>query len=160
MGSICAAGALAQVKDAQSLREVSYVDGYGGSELEFRRYLCDYTQIGLDLLEFDRLEAQRLCATYRLRVQPSGASARAHFERSFKRISPTYQSFSSKHRDAFWAGFSFNAGAPRTPWDHMLVNQVLACDKFVPRPLGNDEISSLLLAAGREFDIPREWAPA
>jgi hypothetical protein len=158
--SICRSSPLAHAKSAEPLKAVSYVDGYGGTESAFRRYLCDYTQVGLDLLEADRLEAQRLCATYRLSVHPSGASARGYLEPSFDKMSAAYGQFSAAHKDVFWTAFGVNEGSPKTPWDHMLVNQILGCDIFASRPHSNDEINDVLSSAGREFAVPTDWAPA
>ena len=150
---------LIEPKEAQPLKSVEYAQNYGGSEIEFRQYLCTYTQIGLDLLGSDRLHSQRLFATYRWQVLPAGKPVRSHFESSFLRQSPTYQLLSRGARDRFWSCFEFWAGDAHTCWAHMFVNMVLAMDCDVPRPFTAQEINADLAAKGLDFDIPDRWKP-
>jgi hypothetical protein len=156
--AICLKTGLRQVKPAQPLSAVKYVDNYGGTETVFRRYLCDYTQIGLDLLNVELETAQRLCATYRWRVHPSGGDARGHFESTLQRVSETYRAFSTSHRDAFWRSFAYGE-LGRTPWDHMFVNQILCFDKFVQAPLSCSQITALLASNGHTVEVPDGWTP-
>jgi len=157
--SICSSTGLLEPKKSRPLAPVKYAQEYGGSELEFRQYLCAYTQIGLDLLGSDRLYSQRLFATYRWQVLPAGKPVRLHFESSFLRRSATYQLLSGNERDRFWSWFEFWAGDGHTPWAHMFVNMVLAIDCAVPRPLTSQEINAGLAAKGLRFDIPDGWKP-
>lgn len=155
--SICRRTGLNQVKPSQDVSTVHFSVHYGGTELEFRKYLCDYTQLGLDLLGSDRIETQRLLATYRWQVQPSHGDARSYLEPALLRMSATYDSFSRKHRDTFWTDFNFRGG--QTPWDHMFVNLVLGYDSSVIAPLSNAQISSMVADAGHDFDVPDDWQP-
>jgi hypothetical protein len=137
---------------------VSYVPNYGGTELAFRRYLCDYTQVGLDLMATDLEAAQRLCAVYRWQARPSGTDPRELLEGTVRCLSETYRTYSRKHRDEFWRSFSCVPPA-KTPWDHMLVNQVLCFDEFVRAPLKTAQISALLASKGHTFTLSDQWTP-
>ena len=157
---ICAQTGLIQVKQATALKPVKFKDTYGGSEARFRRYLCTYTQIGLELLESACIHAQRLFATYRLRIWTAGESGRSHMEDSFLRYSPSYQSLSPTAQNEFWADFDF-AGS----WNHMFVNMILAIDwPNIPRgqaviPQSDADISAFLAKHGLGFNIPNGWKP-
>lgn len=155
---ICSRTALMHAKPPSKLRAVTFTKTYGGSEARFRRYLCTYTQIGLDLLAADRLHAQRLFATYRWRAWITGTSAKAHLERSFVRLSPCYESLSQEERDDFWVDLEF------LKWGHMFVNMILAIDWDVPRnqaaaPPSDAELTRFLVGQGLRFDVPTGWNP-
>jgi hypothetical protein len=157
--SMCAQTGLAQVKLAPPLKAVRFTDAYGGSEARFRRYLCTYTQIGIELLESDRVHAQRLFATYRWRTWIAGASGKPHFEGAFLRLSPSYQSLSPDARSDFWVDFDF-----AWCWNHMFVNMILASDWNVPRsqaatPPSDAELTAFLAGQGLGFDVPKGWEP-
>jgi hypothetical protein len=150
---------LLQPRASEAPRVARVSSGYGGAEADFRRYLCTYTDIGLDLFGADLVHAQRLFVTYRCQVYPSGAVARPHFEPSFLRMSDTYRVLSTDERDSFWAGFQSSPG-----WDHMFVNMVLAvdwkvpCDSRVPVPTAT-QLSEFLAHQGLDFDVPDGWDP-
>ena len=59
---------------------------YGGDEPRFRNFLHTYTQIGLDLLDYDLLYSRRLVAEYRLTYSPQRISCRPLFEPAFSNI--------------------------------------------------------------------------
>lgn len=151
---------LLQPRPNQAPCQAMVSQGYGGAELDFRRYLCTYTSVGLDLVEGSTLlHAQRLCATYRFQVFASAGAARPHFESSFKRMSESYRRLTASERDVFWTGFQAGQG-----WDHMFVNMLLAIDWSVPcdpcaSSLSASELSAQLAHSGLSFDIPNGWTP-
>jgi hypothetical protein len=156
--AICRRTGLQLAKPAQPLSAVAYAPSYGGTETGFRKYLCDYTQIGLDLLAADVETAQRLCATYRWQVVPSGRGARPYLEPTIQLLSKTYQAFSRHHRTEFWHGFTTSEPA-LTPWDHMLVNQVLCFDEIPPPQLTSGQITGRLASRGHTVVVPDGWTP-
>ena len=146
-------------RPAETPHPAEVAAGYGGHELEFRRYLCIYTQIGLDLFEAGRLHAQRLVATYRRQVWLVAGAARQHFEPSFFRMSESYRLLPEEEQEVFWRNFDFSWG-----WSHMFVNMILAIDWHLSPdpaaiPPSNDEVSALLLKEGLDFDVPSDWEP-
>lgn len=146
-------------RPAETPHPAEVAAGYGGHELEFRRYLCIYTQIGLDLFEAGRLHAQRLVATYRRQVWLVAGAARQHFEPSFLRMSESYRLLPEEEQEVFWRNFDFSWG-----WSHMFVNMILAIDWHLSPdpaaiPPSNDEVSALLLKEGLDFDVPSDWEP-
>ena len=158
INGICSRTALVHVKPPSVPRADTFTKTYGGSEARFRRYLCTYTQIALDLLAADRLHAQRLFATYRWRAWIAGTSAKAHLERSFVHLSPCYETLSEKERRDFWVDLEFLG------WSHMFVNMILAIDWDVPRnqaavPPSDAELTRFLARQGLQFDIPTGWNP-
>ena len=71
-------------------RKAVVAEKYGGEELEerFRNFLSLKTQIGLDLIEADLLQARILFATYSLQVRKASLSVRKHFQPIFMKHSP------------------------------------------------------------------------
>jgi hypothetical protein len=157
--TIYEATGLLQPRPVEAPRTATVSQNYGGAELDFRRYLCTYTAIGLDLFDADLLHSQRLFTTYRCQVFATGAVARSHFEASFEKMSESYRLLSSKEQDTFWAGFQSSPG-----WDHMFVNMVLAvdwtvpCDPRIPAPSAA-QLSAFLAGQGLGFDVPDGWNP-
>lgn len=149
-------GRFREPRESRSHPHVRFENDYGGSELPFRRYLCSYSSIGLDLLESDPTHSKRLFATFRGQVLPAGGDPRSHFESSFIRLSPAYQSLSPDERDAFWDAFAFfQPGCTR--WAHMFVNMILGFDCAVQSALSLDEINAGLRARDVGFDVPGDW---
>ncbi len=151
---------LLKPRPSQAPRQAMVSQAYGGAELDFRRYLCTYTSVGLDLIDDSTLlHAQRLCVTYRCQVFASGGAAKPHFESSFKRMSESYRRLASSDRNVFWMGFQTGQG-----WDHMFINMILAidwsvpCDPDAPSP-SIFEMNALLARSGLNFDIPDDWTP-
>ena len=157
MKEICSSEQLLQAKPAQPLGPVEYAPNYGGFEIEFREYLCAYTQVGLDMLASDRPYVQRLFALYCWQVQPSGNPVRSHFEQSFLRSSEVYRSLRDADQDVFWQSFEFCAGAKYTPWSHMFVNMILGLDLLVTAPYSHAEINKFLASRGHVFHLPHSW---
>jgi hypothetical protein len=147
-----------------SSRRVS--DIYGNEELRFRRFLSTYTQIGLQIMEADLLNARCLFATFRWQVMLARQSYKSHFLRTFEEQSPFYNLLPEKENDQFWEDLAHWPNPPQVDWAHMFVNMVLGCDwigvapeHFVsPRPpLSIDEINEVIKNQG--FQIPAHWRP-
>ena len=157
---------LRDVKEAVAPRDVDFTINYGAAGAGFRRWLCMYPQVVLDLRESDWMHARRLAMTYRFEVSWTRLPARSHFEESFLRASNTYGMWSEEKRDFFWASFDYWAGPKYTDWGHFFVNAVLALDwhhpfgPTFPAPPSRSEINRLLMANGYGFDIPLGWNPS
>ena len=106
--------------------------GYGDEELRFRKYLHGYTQIGLDLLSFDKLYARMLVAEYRLTYSPQKISCRPLFEPAFSKHSDFYNQLDSSSKEQLWSDFDYwhLTDNPKyiADWNHMLVNMLLPGD--------------------------------
>jgi len=136
---------------------------YGGEELRFRRFLATYTQIGLDIMEADLLNARRLFATFRLKVMIGRQPYKPHFIGTFENHSPFYNDFSDAEKDQFWLDIAHWPNPPQVDWAHMMVNMVLGCDwnqifqqASLP-PLSISEINQIIRNQG--FQIPQDWQP-
>jgi hypothetical protein len=140
---------------------------YGGEELRFRTFLATYTQIGLDLLDYDITYARRLAAEYRLSYSPQRLSCRRLFEPALTKHSPYYKSLDSHAKAQLWR--DFNYWHPGGDWLHMMVNMLLPGDwlyipDFKPFFLGDHrppipaELRQAMLAMF-DIDIPRGWRP-
>jgi hypothetical protein len=140
---------------------------YGGEELRFRKFLATYTQIGLDLLDYDIRYARRLAAEYRLSYSPQRLSCRPLFEPALQKQSPYYNGLDSRAQAQLWR--DFNYWHPRGDWLHMMVNMLLPGDwlyvpEFKPfflgdhRPPITPELRQAMLAMF-DLDIPLGWSP-
>ena len=140
-------------------------DGYGGEEIRFRRFLATYTQIGLEILETDLLNARSLFASFRWQVMRAGRTYKPHFSKTFEDQSFFYNSLSPAEKEQFWLDLSHWPDPQRVDWAHMFVNMVLAADWFPvwanfhsPQPpLSISEINKLVKWMG--FQIPQNWRP-
>ena len=141
-------------------------DKYGDEELRFRKFLATYTQIGLDIMEADLLNARRLFATFRWQVMVSRQPYKPHFEGTFQNHSPFYDALSDTEKDQFWSDLSNWPNPPQVDWAHMMVNMVLGCDwnQIFQRasiaslpPLSIQEINEGIKDQG--FQIPQDWRP-
>ena len=142
---------------------------YGGPSYEerMRNFLSLQTQIGLELINADLLQARCLLATYRWQVRKASLPVRAHFEPTFARDSPTYNALSSSEKEQFFVDLQEWPNPPQVDWAHMMVNLVLGCDwndvicgpsYLTPgKPLSIPEINALL--KNLEFQIPLGWEP-
>lgn len=111
---------------------------YGGDELRFRRFLCTYTKIGLDLLDFDVLYSRRLVAEYRLVYSPQKTSCRPLFETAFRKHSNFFNQLSASNKGQLWEDLNYWHPIPNTEfiadWAHMLVNMLLPADWiYIPK---------------------------
>ena len=135
-------------------------EAYGGEELRFRKYLHAYTQIGLDLIQENLLQARCLMATFRWQVMLSRQPYKPHFENIFEAQSSAYNSLSPEEKEQFWLDLSNWPDTQQVDWAHMMVNMILPGD-FVqqwnlfsqPRPAKSiDEINTIMERLG--FQIP------
>ena len=152
-----------QPPDAPGMTTISRQ--YGGEELRFRRFLCTYAPIGLDIMVADLLHARCLLATFRFQVMLPRKPYRKHFENTFVRHSPFYQGLSRIDRDQFWRDLAHWPNPPQVDWAHMLVNMVLGRDwhmaEFV-QPATAWQRTQINALAGKDalgFTIPANWHP-
>jgi hypothetical protein len=154
---------LETVQEAESPITTKVSEGYGGEELRFRRFLAAYTQIGLEIMEGDLLNARCLFAAFRWQVMPARKSYKPHFVPTFKRNSPFYLSLSETDQDQFWSDISHWPNPPQVDWAHLFVNMVLGCDWIgshflTPQPpLSIEQINERVKE--QNFAIPADWHP-
>jgi hypothetical protein len=158
-----------EIQDSVPPKKTILARNYGGEEFEerFRNFLVLGTQIGLELINGDLLHARRLFVTYRWQVRKASLSLREHFERSFKKYSPTFNSLSNDEKTQFFTDLEEWPNPLNVDWAHMMVNFVLGCDwnkvLFHPdyltygRPLPIPEINKIIKDLG--FQIPPDWKP-
>lgn len=158
-----------EIQNSVPPREIILAKEYGGEEYEerFRNFLDLGTQIGLELISGDLLQAKILFATYRWQVRKAGLPFREHFEPTFEKYSPTYNSLSDEEKDQFFTDLEEWPNPHQVDWAHMMVNFVLGCDwnkallspfYLTPgRPLPIPEINRLIRDLG--FQIPLDWKP-
>lgn len=157
-----------EIKDFVHPKEVILAKHYGGEgfEEQFRNFLVLETQIGLELMKEDLLHARILFATYRWQVRKASLPFKEHFEPTFKKYSPTYNSLSDSEKDQFFTDLEEWPNPPQVDWAHMMVNFVLGgdwrvfshSDYLTPgNPLSIPEINSFVKNFG--FQIPLDWKP-
>lgn len=125
---LCAGGTVRESLLEERPHPVVISEPYGGEELRFRRFLCAYTQVGLDIMERDLLNARRLMATFRWQVFAARQPVRPHFEGTFKSQSPYYNALSATDREQFWQDLAEWPDPHQVDWAHMMVNMVLPGD--------------------------------
>jgi hypothetical protein len=138
---------------------------YGGEEMRFRRFLATYTQIGLEIMETDLLNARSLFATFRWQVMRAGKPYKPHFLRTFENQSFFYNALSSAEKEQFWLDLAHWPDPQQVDWAHMFVNMVLGLDWFPvwdnfhsPQPpLSIAEINRRVKRMG--FQIQQNWSP-
>jgi len=162
---------LEEIKDSEPPKEIVLANNYGGEELEecFRNFLALETQIGLELINGNLLNARILFATYRWQVRKASLPFKKHFEATFKKYSPTYNSFSSEEKDKFFTDLEKWPNPLQVDWAHMMVNFVLGCDwNYVfsdpnyitpEKPFSIFEINEILNRDNLDFEIPLDWKP-
>ncbi len=160
---------LVEITEHESPREIIIARQYGGQEFEedFRIYLNLYSQIGLELLQADLLHSRILFATYRWQVRKASLPFRKHFEPTFERFSPTYNSFTEDEKQYFISLLENWPNPPQVDWAHMMVNMIVGYDwMWVFRdpnyltpdnPLSIPEINKFVRPLG--FQIPLDWRP-
>lgn len=139
---------------------------YGGYELRFRRYLCTYSPIALDLMEADLRHARCLCITLRCQLFLKGRPYRPHLEPTMQRDSKSYVALTESNREQFWADLQhWPNPKQQVDWVHMFVNMVFGhdlndfCSSPPPKALTIQEINKLLQRRGDTFQIPHDWRP-
>ena len=134
---------------------------YGGEELRFRKYLCCYTAVGLDIMQADLLHAKCLILTFRWQVMRARKDYRRHFRASFERLSPTFAKLDGAEREQFWADLEHWPNPPQVDWAHFLVNMVLACDWSISQFLSPQPALTIAQvnckAAELGFRVPEGW---
>lgn len=162
---------LIEIKSEESPKRTILASEYGGEEYEerFRNFLILETQIGLDLIKNNLLNARILFATYRWQVRKASLSFKQHFESTFERDSPTYNALTGDEREQFFKDLEEWPNPPQVDWAHMMVNFVLGCDwnnvfrdpsYLSPgNPLSIQEINKIIQNAGLGFQIPLDWKP-
>jgi hypothetical protein len=158
-----------EVKESTAPKQCVVAANYGGQEFEerFRNFLNLETRIGLELIKADLLQARCLLLTYRWQVRKAGLPLRAHFEPTFSRDSPTYNSISESEKDQLFDDLQEWPNPPQVDWAHFMVNLVLGCDwnyVFGDRnyltpasPLSIQEINAKVMEQG--FEVPLGWHP-
>lgn len=105
---------------------------YSGEELRFRNFLHTYTQIGLDLLEYDILYSRRLLAEYRLTYSPQKISCGPLFEPAFTKHSLFFNQLYSSSVKQLWKDLNYWHPISNkkyvADWAHFLVNMLLPGD--------------------------------
>jgi len=151
---------------------------YGGDELRFRNFLHTYTQIGLDLLDYDCLYSRRLAAKYRLEYSPQGKPCRELFERALSKYSNFFKELKELDNCAveqLWDDLEFwhcDEEGRIQQWVHFLVNMLLPGDpvslspalypaipgKILKRPPVTGQLREQILKAWK-LDLPDDWTP-
>ena len=125
--------------------------------LDYRQFLALETQIGLEIMEADLLNAQSLLATYRWQVYRDHLDRRPHFEPTFERDSITYRSLSPEDRDFLWSNLR------NYEYAHHLVNLVPGFDERVysfGEPYSIQRINEEVLKQfSAPFRIYEDWKP-
>jgi len=136
---------------------------YGGEEMRFRGFLSTYTQIGLEIMNADLLNARCLLVTFRWQVMVTKMPYKPHFKRTFEQQSPFYNSLSTEENAQFWMDMANWPNPPQFGWAHFLINMVLGCDwpwESIIRPqpaLTYIQINENIREQG--FQIPEDWEP-
>lgn len=154
---------LENTTDPEMPHHIRISEPYGNEELRFRRYLSTYTQIGLDIMEEDLLNARCLFATFRWQVMIARKSYEPHFSKTFKKQSPFYNSLSLQEYKQFWSDFSYWPNRRQVDWAHLFVNMALGSDWDIKAflrpqpPLPIREINVSLKREEMSFQIPENW---
>lgn len=149
-------------------KEVRFSDTYGGTEINFRRFLHIYTQIGLDLLNYNILYSRRLVAEYRLTYSPQRISCGSLFEPAFKKYSSYFNKLNNSFVRQLWE--DLNYWHPGGDWAHMLVNMLLPGDwiylpnfkDFFLNPVSKPPITGenkAMMLRMFNLNLPNNWSP-
>ena len=154
-------------QQAEAARKANVSELYGGEELRFRRFLCLYTLIGLDIMAADLVNARCLMAVFRWQVMLPRKPVRPYFENIFQCQSHFYNLLSTESKKQFWLDLSNWPNPLQVDWAHMMVNMVLPGDwnkngwwkEFLEQKPSktiaevNDELENI----GLDFHIPSNW---
>jgi len=162
---------ITEIENASFPSKTVLAAGYGGEKFEerFRNFLVLATQIGLELIEGNLLQARILFVIYRWQVRKASLSIKDHFEQTFKKYSPTYNSLSISEKFQFLADLEEWPNPHQVDWAHLMVNFVLGGDwNFVfsdpnyvtpGKPLSIVQINEILKSSNLGFQIPLDWKP-
>jgi len=124
-------------------------------ELRFRRYLVNYTLVGLDLIEEDLDYARRLGAWLHFHVMPAKCSVKEHIEPSLIAFSKYFRSMNEQSRIQFLDALTFSPS-----WTHMFLNFLgIPDDCYVTANLPISIINTMLGMRNAELEIPEGWIP-
>ncbi|MCX5679082.1 MAG: hypothetical protein NTZ95_00125 [Candidatus Omnitrophica bacterium] len=115
-------------QQAEAVHKANVSEFYGGEELRFRRFLCLYTLIGLDLIAADLSNVRCLMTTFRWQITLPRKPVRPYFENTFRSQSQFYRSLSTGDKEQFWLDLSNWPNPPQVDWAHMMVNMILPGD--------------------------------
>jgi hypothetical protein len=147
------------------LKDVYVSSHYGGEELRFKKYLLNYSHIGMDLINDDLHYAQCLFSVFRWQIFIWGGNPASYFAPSFEKRSPYYRAMSGEDKKQFLRDLGCWPNYPQVDWAHMFVNMILGVDSFrifktgrlsVPLPI--DKINDILNES-HIFKIPKDWEP-
>lgn len=160
--------------DSKESQRGNVAEGYGGENLRFRRFLNTYTQIGLDLLDYDILYSRRLVAEYRLTYSTQKISPKPLFEPAFTKHSKFFNKLDTSSVKQLWKDLKYwhplKDKRYVMDWAHFLVNMLLPGDwtdykYFVgffvnpnPRPAIIGVQKAMMLKI-KNLDIPDDWKP-
>ena len=80
-------------------KEEIFSDYYGGTEVRFRNFLHHYSQISIDLLDFDLNYSRQLVAIYRFEYSVNKTPSRSLFEPALEKHSEYYTSLLLKEKE-------------------------------------------------------------
>jgi hypothetical protein len=134
-------------------------------EQELRRFLVDYTVIGLEMMKNNLHHSRCLMATYRFQIRWASLDIRDHFMKSLETLSPTYKSWENKKRNLFLSSLAEWPLQTQVDWAHFMVNLILPYDfNLYPRdseysrslkPLSIAEINRFVIKYG--LQIEDDW---
>jgi hypothetical protein len=157
-----------EVRPAKTPQDISVVREYGPPALEsrFRRYLVNYTQIGLDLIRSDLVYARRLMAWLRFKVIAGSMDARVQIEPSMLGRSQYYRSMSPAERSEFLQDLVRKPKPSQFDWAHFIVNFVLGLNepqgtrgRYDGNPWPTCAINQVLQLQDPSFCLPDNWKP-
>ena len=162
---------ISETKEHEIPHENVISEYYGGISYEeqFRNFLANETQIGLELLQNNIIHTKRLFATFRWQVRKACLPFEEHFEPSFNRYSSTYNSWNDREKIQFIKDLKEWPNRNQVDWAHLMVNFILGADwiraivhpnYITPgKPMSISFINRLLKQSGLEFSIPINWKP-
>ena len=160
-----------EIKEFEPPHKKAIASAYGGMNYEerFRNFLANETQIGIELLQGNLLHAKRLFATFRWQVRKATLSFERHFEPTFEKYSPTYNSWTKEEKLQFFRDLKEWPIRYQVDWAHLMVNLILGADwnraivhrnYLTPgKPMSISEINKILRKNAMGFQIPPNWKP-
>jgi hypothetical protein len=157
-------------EEPERCRPANIAEPYGGEELRFRKFLCLYPLIGLDIMQENLLYSQCLFMTFRYQFMKTKRPYEQYFGKAFNDMSRTYRSLSEEDRKQFWLDMNHWPNPPQVDWMHMMVNMILGCDinsfgkgkwqEFISsdKILNVDEINEVIKKQELGFEIPADWS--
>jgi hypothetical protein len=116
------------LNDKQPCNHCLTSEGYGGNEVDFRRFLTFYTQVALDCLFSNRKEFQRRVIETRWCAKPKGMSAHSCLSAPCDAGSAWFRVQDRAAQDCFFADLDHWLNPGYCDWLHMLVQMVATRD--------------------------------